>query len=604
LPQPPRGAQSLSLGGLPAGQAQALLAAEGDDEEELAANVQFLGTRWDLAAADLQGYSNVVASLLSHPSAEVVASAAEALGNLCAPGARFAEAVAATLSHPSHKVKWAAAYALGKFGPEALQHAKKLAAVAEDAQGSDDLSVKTRVFAMQALGQLRAADEAPLAARLLSTDASFEVQSIACLALAEMGEAGRAGEIAGKLARPGTCLAAVSSLGLLGAEVVTEHSEAIVASALCSADVQTRAEALAALAKCAGHSRAPALADRLVPLLSASEPAVRAAAGLALGGLGTAAAGAAEAVAGLLADLAEDERWLPHQVGGGAPREPMAMRKPRCAAVVALGAMHSAAHTKAIAELLEDGDWELRFCALEALAGLGVAAREAVGRVAARTEDDAYPVRAKACFALGALGAEEEADRIVELLQDPAQAVRAEAAAALGALGEGVVREYSSELVRLLQDVSNNVRTATIRALATLGPAGGPYAAVLARQLCDPMPDVRAEVCVALTQLGAHGAAFAEDVAALLEDPAPEVRVSAARALGSLGDEAAPFAAALRQLAAMGTGEERRAVAEALVKLGLDGGLAAAPAAALRDAGDGGFAAAVLELYREPDLVE
>lgn len=115
------------------------------------------------------------------------------------------------------------------------------------------------------------------------------------------------------------------------------------------------------------------------------------------------------ALAQLLEDVEEDLTWLPLHLGGFRGREPPERRKPRCAAMLALGQMRSQPAAQAVQELLDDGDWEVRCCALEALAGYSASEAELVERIAVLLDDDTYAVRAKACSLLGQLKASNQA---------------------------------------------------------------------------------------------------------------------------------------------------------------------------------------------------
>merc|ERR1712226_440457 len=100
-------------------------------------------------------------------------------------------------------------------------------------------------------------------------------------------------------------------------------------------------------------------------------------------------------------------------------------------------------------KFLQEDDWEVRFCAVEALGVMGEAARDASGKVAELLDDDTYPVRAKACYALGMMRADDQVDKLTEMFQDKAQVVRSEAVAALGMMGEAV-QQYTGEIAKLL----------------------------------------------------------------------------------------------------------------------------------------------------------
>jgi HEAT repeat protein len=366
-------------------------------------------------------------------------------------------------------------------------------------------------------------------------DPSPEVQGAACIALGNLGAADKAADVAKKLDSESTKYAAVSALSAMGETAVAPYVSKII-ECLGAADLPTRGEALGALMKVA-----PAELSKISSMTSSKSVPTRAAAALALGNWGEGASSEAKAVAALLKDGEEDLSWLPLQIGGGAMRAPMALRKPRCAALVALGNMKGSVSD--ITEALSESDWEVRFCALEGLAALGEAAKESAGKISDLLDDETYPVRGKACSALGAMKAEDQVDKLSEMLDDKAQCVRAEAATALSAMGEAAY-QYSGEICKLLSDSSNNVRAAAVTALAALGEGGKPYASVVAGLLYDPMPDVRAATALALGNMGQHGAAFQEDVGVLIADSDPSVAAAASEAMslmdayspGALGD--------------------------------------------------------------------
>lgn len=280
----------------------------------------------------------------------------------------------------------------------------------------------------------------------------------------------------------------------------------------------------------------PTEEKKIEALLSSKSVPARAAAALALGNWGKDASGSAKGVSELLQDSEEDLTWMPLNVGGGSMRAPMAYRKPKCAALIALGNMKSEAYLAQMTEALSDGDWEIRFCALEAMASLGEAAKGSAGKIAALLDDETYPVRGKACAAIGAIKAEDQVDKLSEMLEDSAQCVRAEALGALAAMGDPGF-QYSGAMYGLLSDDSNIVRAAAATALAALGEGGKPYASGVAGLLSDPMPDVRCAAALALGKMGTYGAAFAEEVADLAQDFEPEVQAAANEALALMGEE-------------------------------------------------------------------
>merc|ERR1712070_1090322 len=104
----------------------------------------------------------------------------------------------------------------------------------------------------------------------------------------------------------------------------------------------------------------------------------------------------AEGPKNLLDDDAEDLSWIPTQVGGGALRASPAARKPRCAALYALGATGAETTASKIADLLRNNDWEVRYMALEALASMPGGALGQTNKIADCLEDNTYHVRARA----------------------------------------------------------------------------------------------------------------------------------------------------------------------------------------------------------------
>mmetsp|Transcript_59708 Transcript_59708/g.168241 ORF Transcript_59708/g.168241 Transcript_59708/m.168241 type:complete len:312 (+) Transcript_59708:86-1021(+) len=285
-------------------------------------------------------------------------------------------------------------------------------------------------------------------------------------------------------------------------------------TALAKPDFLARIEALEAL------EAAPdkvVSGSKVTDLLKNQHSGVRASAAVAIGNCGEKAAGKAEAVAALLQDGDEDVSWTVLQVGGGSERPASIMRKPKCGALYALGCMASASHVAAITEALDDPDYEIKMCAVEALANIGSSAKEAAGKIAELMDDETYKVRAKACYALGVFKADDQVDKLSEMLEDSSQMVRAEAVYALGQIGEPAA-QYAGLMAKLLLDVSNTVRSSAVVAIANVGEMGHPYASLVATLLNDPSSDVRAEVCTALGKMGVHGAAFEDEVSQLEGD--------------------------------------------------------------------------------------
>mmetsp|Transcript_160491 Transcript_160491/g.389830 ORF Transcript_160491/g.389830 Transcript_160491/m.389830 type:complete len:548 (+) Transcript_160491:58-1701(+) len=522
----------------------AVKALNSSNEAALVTNLSYYG-----AAALELGYGDAVAKLLGHSSPEVAAAACEAIGNM--GGVKYGDYL--PLAHGSAKVRAAAVGAIGAFGEEGLKYGDKLAKLISETSSADE---QVKVVAIQALGMIGAKDQLATVTSLMA-DKSPDVQGAACLALSSLGGGDSlASDIAAKLSSEGTRFSAITALAALGEEACKPVVGDIVAKCLSDGDSQTRAEAIGILAKLPEETLSSA--GKIKELLKDKNPAVRAAAALSLGNCGGKASSHASDVAALLKDDDEDLAWLPLQIGGGSTREPMAMRKPKCAALVALGAMKAEAEMSQVGEFLSDGDWEVRFCAVEALGIMGPAAKDLADKVGALLDDDTYPVRAKACFAVGSIGAEDLVDRLSEMLQDATQSVRSEAAAALGMMGEAAV-QYTHELAKMLSDPSSPVRGAAAGALGNLGDGGKPYASIVASLLYDTDHLVVASACSALGKMDAYGAAFAEDVAWFLEYPVPAVRAAAALALASMGSEGAVYSGQIRSL----TGDADASVAKA-----------------------------------------
>ncbi|CAJ1443357.1 unnamed protein product [Effrenium voratum] len=499
-----------------------------------------IGLRLVSSKAELLGnhlqLAEVVARHLASPTPEVVAASAHALGRLGEAGARYSDHVAAVIRWPTPLVRLAAVEALGRFGRAAGRHAAKLIKVASDPKLQDD---ELKVAAVKALGQVGGdITQVPSVAALL-TDKSPHVQGAACLTLTSLGPFAEehAASIAAKLEQDETRLAAAAALARLPEGCAKPYLKQVASKALCDSAPETREAAVEVLRKAAEYVCAECIGI-LVELLKHEHAGVRACAALCFSHLGEKALSAAGDVAKLLDDGDEDLSWLPSHLGGARGREPAERRKPRCAAVLALGAMRSQEHAAAVQELLDDGDWEVRSCTLEALAGYSTSDADLIERIASLLDDDTYAVRAKACFLLGKVQATNQADRLSEMLGDRSQAVRGAAVAALGALGEAAAT-YSYEVANLLTgDPSAKVRGAAAKALAAMGESGRPYASGIALLLNDVDPDTRSEAIVALGQMGPYGLAFAEDLERVVQDyliHPPEVKAAAKKALAQLG---------------------------------------------------------------------
>ncbi|OLQ08751.1 hypothetical protein AK812_SmicGene7711 [Symbiodinium microadriaticum] len=389
-----------------------------------------------------------------------------------------------------------------------------------------------KVAAITALGQVGGdLTQVPTVAALL-TDASVQVQGAACLTLTSLGPFAEehASTIAAKLEQDGTRLAAAQALERLPGGVLQPYLKDLVSKALCDGDPETRQAAVAAIAKADADRVVSDCSGELVKLLSHQHAGVRACTALVFRNLKEKGLYGASEVAKLLEDTAEDLSWLPLHMGGVRTREPSERRKPRCAAVVALGAMCSQEHWASMIRV--------RASTLEALASYSTSDPDLVERIASLLDDDTYAVRSRACYWLGRVAAENQADRLSEMLEDKSQAVRFEAVKALGNLGDAAAT-YAYDVANLLvSDSSGKVRGAAARALAAQGEHGKPYISAIAMLLMDVDPEARSEACRALGKMGASGLAYSQELEQVAKDyllHPPEVKAAAKEALEQLG---------------------------------------------------------------------
>jgi HEAT repeat protein len=334
--------------------------------------------------------------------------------------------------------------------------------------------------------------------------------------------------------------AAMSSLSNLGAAVTERYMDDVIAKCLKDKDSitrQTAATALGAIGPAVLSS--PASAAKIVSLLQSEEIGVRCSAALSLGYMGEAAAEKhAAAVAELLSDPQEDSSERHLQVGGGTPRLPPASRRPKCAALIALGMMSAGSFAKECAKALSDDSYEVRLCAIECLSGMGDAGRACSSEVSGCLEDENFYVRMKACECIGSLRAEDAMLTLPDRFDDPSPSVRAAALLALMESTE-VLESFSGEIFKCLQDPVPAVKAVTITALSWIGPSAQGYASVVATFLGDQDAGVRSAACDALSRMGARGGAYAEEIEALCHDENPAVANAAAKALEDIGENGA-----------------------------------------------------------------
>jgi len=492
------------------------------------------------AVAAEMGYADFVAKLLARPEPEIVAAAIAALGGMRSIGAHLAGPIAEHfLQHPNASVRVAACQALGSFGAASQDFTFKLSMVLKD---DPEACVKAAVIpVLVGLG----ADIDAIQAALAS--ASPEVACAACEALGMLGELSEEA-VSAKLADAATSLSALKALASMGQKAYVSCLDGVVAKGLKSEDAVCREQAIAIIKNLAEAAVVEPTLARIKECLTSPVVGVRAAGALAFAAMGPTAASHVAELDVLFIDADEDTSGLSLVIGTGAKRAAAHCRKPKCAALYAIGRIRapSSVSAKAVANLkstcIDDVDWEVRLCALEMLACFRKA-RHLSSTVADLLSDKAYPVRAKALICLGIWSSTEHCDDIVAALQDTAPHVRGAAATALSMLG-AVAHEYSHEVYKLFNDKSSSVRATAVKSLASMGDVGQLYAPVIATMMNEEDVAVRISAIEALGGMGVNGAAFLEDIGDHLYIGLPDERSAAQIAMGRLGflpaDAAAP----------------------------------------------------------------
>jgi len=384
-----------------------------------------------------------------------------------------------------------------------------------------------RVLALKSLGDMGAVSEVKNVAKYLNSPFP-DVASAACQSLGRMGDAACfcVADIANKMSSDHTRYSALSALYALGPQLAAQHIDDIIEVGLGAADFPSCYKACTILETWQEEVIASAGSVEKIAKLLDGKVHVRCMSAYALGIIG--AGPFVDRIVKLLDDDDEDLSWVPLKSGGALQRPAAAFRKPRCAALEALGVLRSDQHMREIAEFLNNIDWEVRLSATSALTHIGCTASAHSGDVANVLDDEAFLVRAEACMALGAMKAEDQVDRLADMLKDPVHTVRASAAEALGVLGEAS-EEICDEIFELVNDQSSIVRAAAVSALVELGLKT--YASVIAQMMNDPASNVRIEALKALPHLGERGQAFVDEIPHLLKDEVPEVRMAAAETL-------------------------------------------------------------------------
>jgi HEAT repeat protein len=506
-------------------------------KDELIANIGAIGGRGEFSA-QMGGYAGDVCSLLSHPEPEVVAAACEALAGMGDEGLMYADTIAAKLAASNAMLRAAAAGALGYFGDGALKYETSLVHCMKDPEDN------VKSAAICALGMIGAEGEAASIAECLGTKSPVVVAA-ACQALGMLSSGeGHIATIATKLDESEVRYAAISAILNFGASAGTPYVDKIISVCLTDKDSATRQTAASTLGGIADKGSV----SKIKELLKSDTVGVRCSAALTLGYMGDAAKDLTDSLVELLDDKEEDESELYLSLGGGNMRAPPASRRPKCAAIAALGMIGAESAAGKIADELGDESWEVRMCALDALASMGDAGRSASSKIATCLEDDIFVVRAKACECLGSLKAEDQMSGLVDLFDDKAPSVKV---AALNALAEApeVAMSYSNEVFKCMNDVqSQAVRAAAISCLGSMGETGNSYASIIATMLYDQDAGVRAAAVEALGKLGDYGAAYAEEVAYCLQDDDQDVRYYAAVSLGNMGAEGQAFVGEIQML--------------------------------------------------------
>jgi len=438
------------------------------------------------------------------------------------------------LSSSDAEERCAAARALPLTGRGAAACALDVSALLRDE------ALEVRVAAVEALGTLRAF---ALGGELRQCLRSSEplVAEAGCRAIGCWGEDGQAfaSELVACLARGRAVVAAAAARALVavgGAGL--RHGEA-VAGLLSDTDVDARMAAVEYFAA-AGSLACTGAAARVAEGLAASTagPAARAASATALGYMQ--AGQHAESVAKLLGSSSEADTTAAFWAAGVQPKPPATLRRPACAAAVALGRMgkEGAAHAEAVAALLDEEQVEVVAAAVQGLGLMG--ARDYAERLVELVEDRSPSIRAAACQALGDLSSQLDnsigLDHVSIRLADPHPGVREAAVAAIGKVKlEG--SRYLDDVVGVFDDKAGVVQAAAVRAVGGLGSRGELYLARVARVAAQ---GTLAGRLAAIEVLGASALAqdFADDLLELVADPQPEVRVAALRALARAGADA------------------------------------------------------------------
>jgi len=504
---------------------------EGKSPQELLQNLSFVSWQGEEAAAQ-NDYALQIVPLLSHWDPEVVTGALETLGSLGKQGAWFVDDVAAHLSSNSNAVRCAAITALGHFGDASLSRVQDLTRCMSDSV------LAVRASAVMALGRLRVEESKDAIVALLNGQSSI-IAAAACQSIGLMGTTEADLEcVATKMDEDATRFAAITALGHLAdtvsASSLSKYVPNIINKCITDGASATRDAAVATLGKITPKVDEQSK-EALVKLLDHEHAGVRCSAALALGRLGHAAA--ASAIARLLDDVTEDDSEL-HLRLGGVARSPAASRKPRCAALLALGLLGSDSYIRDCAKCTGDDNHEVRMCALDCLSNFPSAAGNHSVEIGSCLEDRVYLVRVKACQCIGRLGAEGLMENLSDVFEDKSPSVRVAALEAL-AVSPRTAENFMNEAVKCFSDPHPQVKIAVVNLFGALGKAAQSYASLIARMLQEEDVGVRGAACQALGRLGEYGEAFKDEISDCLGSESTWLCDAAALALKQMGQSPA-----------------------------------------------------------------
>lgn len=204
-----------------------------------------------------------------------------------------------------------------------------------------------------------------------------------------------------------------------------------------------------------------------------------------------------------------------------------------------------------LAELLRDGQDDIRLLAVEALTGMRPGPSTVRQHLLIALKDTNLKVRLQAAKFLR-WGAPEDRQLaitvLVEFVEDADAGARQTAIAALGSVKESsryspvLIKEssrYLPALIKALKDHEPEIRITAIKALVADDKSAQSVVPALVETLTDPDEKVRSEAASALGRAGRLAQAAVPHLSKALEDPDRQVRRQAAEALKMIGSDAA-----------------------------------------------------------------